>query len=256
MLYSFYIFSEPNELNMSSAVSFEDINWIAKTENFESSKPGQIEPETSGNKTRSKSVQAARTPFSDEVEFVSYMPVNAIRHSPDFLVAKLSVTNQFLIDMWDFHDQTRQSYVSILDRYVRLITLIQCASLERRLKRKCAEAHNKMRQLNRNWCHRQQAEFLTQRIMICVYTKEVVCCFYLFIIPKGMGDPMEILVALFGMHVWYVCLSAGKGFQCWYMKDMMDLLVMGIYGDLFSLGSFIINLCLDLWGFMGKIRVI
>ncbi len=28
------------------------------------------------------------------------------------------------------------------------------------------------------------------------------------------------------------------------------------YGDLFSPGSFMINPCLDLWGFMGKIRVI
>ncbi len=138
---------------MSSAVSLEDINSVVKTEVFENSKTELIQPETSGSNTKRKSVQPTRTPFSDEVEFVSYMPVNAISHCPDFLVAKLSVTNQFLIDMWDFHYQTRQSYVSILDRYVRLITLIQCASLERRLKRKCAEAHNKMRQLNRNWCH-------------------------------------------------------------------------------------------------------
>ncbi len=28
------------------------------------------------------------------------------------------------------------------------------------------------------------------------------------------------------------------------------------YGDLFLPGSFIINPCFDLWGFMGKIRVI
>ena len=31
----------------------------------------------------------------------------------------------------------------------------------------------------------------------------------------------------------------------------MDLWVNGIYGDLFSPGPFIINPCLDLWGFMG-----
>ena len=29
---------------------------------------------------------------------------------------------------------------------------------------------------------------------------------------------------------------------------------MGIYGDLFSLGSYIINPYFDLWGFMDKIR--
>ncbi len=29
---------------------------------------------------------------------------------------------------------------------------------------------------------------------------------------------------------------------------------MGIYGDLFSHGSFIINPCFDLWGFMDKIN--
>ncbi len=146
-----------------------------KTNNSTGSPTVEMEPETPQQRPRNKHAKnLPTTPFSDEVEFVSYMPVNAISHCPDFLVAKLSVTNQFLVDIWDFRDQTRQSYVSILDRYVRLITLIQCASLERRLKRKCAEAHNKMRQLNRNWCQRQQAEFLTQRTHISIYTKDVV----------------------------------------------------------------------------------
>ncbi len=160
---------------MNPTVRLEDIHSKVKSEDSFGSPAVEMQPEIPRKKTRKKDVNnPPKNPFSDTVEFVSYMPVNAIRHSPDFQVAKLSVTNQFLIDMWDFHDQTRQSYVSILDRYVRLITLIQCASLERRLKRKCAEAHNKMRQLNRNWCHRQQVEFLTQRIHISIYTKDVV----------------------------------------------------------------------------------
>ncbi len=34
-------------------------------------------------------------------------------------------------------------------------------------------------------------------------------------------------------------------------QGTVDLWVMGIYWDLFSPGSFIINPCFDLWGFMG-----
>ncbi len=33
-------------------------------------------------------------------------------------------------------------------------------------------------------------------------------------------------------------------------QGIVDLWVMGIYGDLFSPGPFIINPCLDLWGFI------
>ncbi len=45
-------------------------------------------------------------------------------------------------------------------------------------------------------------------------------------------------------------LPANKCVFC-HAQGIVDLWVMGIYGDLFSPGSFIINPCFDLWGFMG-----
>ena len=77
-------------------------------------------------KTKEKRVKPARVLFSDKVEFVSEMTTqltNRADYNPDSTAVILSMTAQFLLDLYEWQDKTKESHVSIMNRYVFLKVL-------------------------------------------------------------------------------------------------------------------------------------
>ncbi len=146
------LIQESDELNMNPVVLLQDISSIVKTENSEDAGTVTIKQETTVKKPRRKSIKPAHIPFSDKVEFVSHMCGNVSNRADyrsESTAVILSMTAQFIWDMYELQEKTNQSCVSILDRFVRPFILKQCETLEERIRNKFSKVKSKKKQLCR-----------------------------------------------------------------------------------------------------------
>ncbi len=92
-----------------------------KTVTMATIKPhGHQLPGNQQQETREKRIKPARVPFSDKVEFVSEMTTqltNRADYNPESTAVILSMTAQFLLDLYEWQDKTKESHVSIMNRY-------------------------------------------------------------------------------------------------------------------------------------------
>ncbi len=143
---------EPDELNMNPVVLLEDIGSTVKMEDSVDAGTVTIKQETPGKKTRRKSIKPAHIPFSDKVEFVSHMHGNVSNRADyrsESTAVILSMTAQFIWDMYELQEKTNESCVSILDKFVRPFMLKQCETLEERIRNKFSKVKSKKKQLCR-----------------------------------------------------------------------------------------------------------
>ncbi len=137
-----------------------------------------------GTKNMDPSIRAAvnrlrqaphRIRFQDKVKFSSSFK-QAQRGFDSFekgIAVILNVTNRFMMDVFDCHTDTGNSYTSIVNSQIKVFNLVETARLEARLRSSCGEINSRRKELCRSGSKLKRELFLVAEKQIGVLTSEV-----------------------------------------------------------------------------------
>ncbi len=116
-----------------------------------------------------------RIRFQDKVKFSSSFK-QAQRGFDSFergIAVILNVTNRFMMDVFDCHTDTGNSYTSIVNSQIKVFNLVETARLEARLRSSCGEINTRRKELCRSGSKLKRELFLVAEKQIGVLTSEV-----------------------------------------------------------------------------------
>ena len=127
----------------------------------------------SGKMARFSSYEKAR--FQDRVTFSSEQVTNIANradYQPERISIIVNLTGRFVLDMYDCHNESGDSYTSILNDQIRILTLVETERLETRLRGMVKSVHNEKRDLNKKGSKKKREELLTKLKKVSIFGNE------------------------------------------------------------------------------------